>query len=191
MSGSHQSRWRMGGGSVCRSSCSTLVASTFLILSTVCLFAGKLRTTTLEHSVGVSTAPSLSVKSPLSLRRSHRQRVKRRGILPSNAQAAPPPPNLGKKASSSSSSSLFQFGGRRDEGPYEAGKYDHEKAAEYYRKRWWLTLSRGSMLATRLGLWSWSTKVLDKNMGKEEENKELRSRELLDIINDVGPTAIK
>eukprot|EP00471_Norrisiella_sphaerica_P006270 CAMPEP_0184479412 /NCGR_PEP_ID=MMETSP0113_2-20130426/1150_1 /TAXON_ID=91329 /ORGANISM="Norrisiella sphaerica, Strain BC52" /LENGTH=896 /DNA_ID=CAMNT_0026857495 /DNA_START=618 /DNA_END=3308 /DNA_ORIENTATION=- len=75
--------------------------------------------------------------------------------------------------------------------PYREGGYDATKAKRFYNKRWWISLSRQSALALRLGLWSWGTFVLDKNMGKEEENKELRSRELLKLINDVGPTAIK
>ncbi|GAB5360023.1 hypothetical protein AAMO2058_000591800 [Amorphochlora amoebiformis] len=75
--------------------------------------------------------------------------------------------------------------------PYAEGRYNPLKASEYYRKRPWMTTLRGVNLALRMGLWSWGSFVLDKNMGKEDENKEWRSRELLDIINSVGPTAIK
>mmetsp|Transcript_1437 Transcript_1437/g.2040 ORF Transcript_1437/g.2040 Transcript_1437/m.2040 type:complete len:869 (-) Transcript_1437:123-2729(-) len=75
--------------------------------------------------------------------------------------------------------------------PYEEGRYDPVAAEEFFKARPWMTYSRGMNLAIRLGFWSWGTFVLDKNMGKSEQNKEFRSRELLDIINEVGPTAIK
>mmetsp|Transcript_15009 Transcript_15009/g.34170 ORF Transcript_15009/g.34170 Transcript_15009/m.34170 type:complete len:585 (-) Transcript_15009:2022-3776(-) len=81
-------------------------------------------------------------------------------------------------------------GYRTDMEPYPRGKYDPDVASEYYKKHPILVIKRISELL-RLSQNFLLALLLDKVTGTVQKNRPQRAQELLELITELGPTAIK
>jgi len=81
-------------------------------------------------------------------------------------------------------------GYRTDMEPYLRGKYDPEKASEYYRRHPYLVVRRIAELL-RLSQNFLVALLLDKVTGNVHRNRPQRAQELLGLVTELGPTAIK
>jgi hypothetical protein len=87
--------------------------------------------------------------------------------------------------------SMPEEGFRNGYEPYPRGRYDPIQAKAYYSRHPVLVLKRGLQLA-RISKWYIINYFLDKYVFRDEERKRAkRAQELLNIINQAGPTAIK
>jgi len=74
--------------------------------------------------------------------------------------------------------------------PYKEACYDPHSAETFYRKKQFSSMLRLAQLVTKSSGFL-TTIIMDKKLNRQDDMVETRSRELLELVSDLGPTVIK